>query len=80
MTYDVIDLARRAPLLNVDDVSAYLGVSVRTIWTLRAEGLFAPGTKIGKRVLWREEVLLNWLDSMTEAPGDSAVYKMRSAG
>ena len=67
-------------LLNVKEVARYLGVSVRTVWGLRAEGNFAPGTKIGKRVLWRELVLRHWIEAVTEAPGESATYKFRSAG
>lgn len=67
-------------LMNVDEVAERLGVSPRTIWGLRAEGKFAPCTKIGKRVFWRESVLRAWLVQVTEAPGESAVYKLRSAG
>lgn len=67
-------------LLNVKEVAAYLGVCVRTVWGLRAEGNFAPGTKIGKKVVWREAVLKAWLEEATEAPGESAVYQFRSAG
>jgi excisionase family DNA binding protein len=70
----------RERLLTVGEVAEYLGVSVRTVWGLRAEGKFAPGTRIGKRVIWREPVLLAWLDEVTEVPGESAVYKFRSAG
>jgi hypothetical protein len=33
------------------EVAEYLGVCVRTVWSLRAEGNFAPGTKIGKKVV-----------------------------
>ena len=70
----------REPLLNVKQVAEYLGVSVRTVWNMRAEGNFAPGTKLGKKVVWRESVLVQWLEEATEAPGESAVYKFRSAG
>jgi len=31
-------------------------------------------------VMWRESVLKAWLEEATEAPGESAVYKFRSAG
>jgi excisionase family DNA binding protein len=67
-------------LMNVKEVAEYLGVSVRTVWSLRAEGNFAPGTKIGKRVVWRIPVLREWIEQVTEKPGESAVYKFRSAG
>ncbi|AXG12289.1 helix-turn-helix transcriptional regulator [Intrasporangium calvum] len=70
----------RERLLSVADVAEYLGVSVRTVWGLRAEGNFAPGTRIGRRVVWRESVLTAWLEEATEAPGESAVYKFRSVG
>ena len=67
-------------LMNVKEVAEYLGVCVRTVWALRAEGNFAPGTKIGKKVVWRESVLRQWLVESTEEPGESATYKYRSAG
>lgn len=67
-------------LMGVHAVAEYLGVSVRTVWGLRAEGKFAPGTKIGKQIRWRESVLIDWLAASTEEPGESAVYQYRSAG
>lgn len=67
-------------LLDAREVAEYLGVSVRTVWGLRAEGKFAPGTKIGKRVVWRESVLHQWIEAVTETPGQSATYMFRSAG
>jgi predicted DNA-binding transcriptional regulator AlpA len=78
MTVEQVAASER--LMNVKEVAEYLGVCVRTVWTLRAEGNFAPGTKIGKKVVWRESVLRQWLVDSTEAPGDSATYKFRSAG
>ena len=70
----------REPLLNVQQVADYLGVCKRTVYNLRNEGNVAPGTKIGRMVMWRESVLKAWLEEATEAPGESAVYKFRSAG
>jgi predicted DNA-binding transcriptional regulator AlpA len=67
-------------LMNVKEVAEYLGVCPRTVWSLRAEGNFAPGTKIGKKVVWRESVLREWLVESTEEPGESATYKFRSVG
>ena len=68
-------------LLTVKEVAALLNVSPRTVWGLRAAGTFAPGTKIGKKVFWRESVLRRWLvEDATEEPGESATYKYRSAG
>jgi predicted DNA-binding transcriptional regulator AlpA len=78
MTVEQVAASER--LLNVKEVAEYLGVCVRTVWTLRAEGNFAPGTKIGKNVVWRESVLRQWLVDSTEDPGESATYKFRSAG
>ncbi|MFC8501727.1 helix-turn-helix transcriptional regulator [Pedococcus sp. NPDC057267] len=76
----VEQLAAPERLMNVKEVAEYLGVCVRTVWTLRAEGNFAPGTKIGKKVVWRESVLRQWLVESTEEPGESATYRYRSAG
>jgi predicted DNA-binding transcriptional regulator AlpA len=78
MSVEQVAAAER--LMNVNEVAEYLGVCVRTVWTLRAEGNFAPGTKIGKKVVWRESVLRQWLVDATEEPGESATYKFRSAG
>ena len=76
----VEEMPPRERLMNVREVADYLGVCARTVWSLRAEGKFAPGTKIGKKVVWRESVLREWLVESTEAPGESATYKFRSAG
>lgn len=53
-------------LLDVDAVAEILGVSTRTIWDLRAQGRFAPATKVGRRVLWRREKITAWLELQTE--------------
>jgi predicted DNA-binding transcriptional regulator AlpA len=66
--------------MNHKEVAEYLGVSIRTVWGLRATGNFAPGTKIGKRVVWRESVLREWIETVSERPGESATYKFRSVG
>lgn len=76
----VTEHGKREPLLGVREVAEYLGVSVRTVWGLRAEGNFAPGTRIGKRVVWRESILLAWVEQATEQSGEAATYKFRSAG
>lgn len=76
----VEEMPPRERLMNVKEVAEYLGVCVRTVWGLRAEGNFAPGTKIGKKVVWRESVLRQWLVDSTEEPGESATYQFRSAG
>lgn len=76
----VVEVAAPERLMNVKEVAEYLDVCTRTVWTLRAEGNFAPGTKIGKKVVWRESVLREWLVEATEEPGESATYKYRSAG
>lgn len=71
--------AVRERLLDVHEVAEYLGVSVRTVWGLRASGHFAPATKIGKRCVWREVVIRKWLEDSTEAPGESATYPRKGA-
>ena len=47
----VVEVAAPERLMNVKEVAEYLGVCPRTVWTLRAEGNFAPVTKIGKKRL-----------------------------
>ncbi|GEM_PF-6152205 len=75
-----VDMSSWERLMTVKEVAEVLGVCERTVWSLRAEGNFAPGTKIGKKVVWRESVLREWLVTATEEPGESATYKFRSAG
>lgn len=53
-------------LLGVEAVAELLGVSTRTVWDLRAQGRFAPATKVGRRVFWRREKITAWLELQTE--------------
>ena len=39
----------------------------RAALTLRQEGRFAPAIKVGRRMLWDEEVLTAWLEANREA-------------
>lgn len=66
----------RERLLDVREVAEYLGVSERTVWQLRSSGRFAPCTRIGRRVVWRESVLEEWLSLATEeTPGRDTVSR-----
>ena len=54
--------------LTIEEVAQSLRVTVPTVRWLRQEGRFAPAIKVGRRVLWDEEVLTAWLEANREAP------------
>jgi excisionase family DNA binding protein len=54
--------------LTIEEVARSLRVTVPTVRWLRQEGRFAPTIKVGRRVLWDEEVLTAWLEANREAP------------
>ena len=54
--------------MTIEEVAQSLRVTVPTVRWLRQEGRFAPATKVGRRVLWDEEVLTAWLEANREAP------------
>ena len=45
----VEEMPPRERLMNVREVADYLGVCARTVWSLRAEGKFAPGRRSARR-------------------------------
>ncbi len=52
--------------LNIEEVAEALRVSVPTIRWLRQEGRFAPAIRVGRRLVWDEGVVLDWLASNQE--------------
>ena len=52
--------------LNIEEVAETCRVSVPTIRWLRQEGRFAPATRVGRRLVWDESVVLDWLASNQE--------------
>jgi excisionase family DNA binding protein len=53
--------------LTIEEVARSLRVSVPTVRWLRQKGRFAPGIKIGRRVVWDEEALAAWVEANREA-------------
>jgi len=64
----VNDVSRSGEFLTRADVARFLSVSSRTIarWEHLRQG--PPRIKIGNRILYRRESLLDWLKSHEEQP------------
>ena len=57
----------RLTLMSLSDVSLVLGVDEGTIRNLRAQGRFAPATKVGRKLRWSEASLQKWLEDQQES-------------
>jgi excisionase family DNA binding protein len=53
-------------LLTIDEVAAYLRVSVLTVRWLRQEGRFAPAIKVGRRLVWDARDVVAWAEANRE--------------
>lgn len=53
-------------LMTIEEVAEHLRVPVLTIRWLRQEGRFAPAVKVGRRLLWEESVVNDWVDANRE--------------
>jgi len=57
------------PMISLEDVSAMLAVSKRTISRLIKEGDFPEPYRISAAVLrWKKSVVLEWLKTRQQAP------------
>jgi excisionase family DNA binding protein len=54
---------RTFPSLTIEQVADRLGVSSTTIFRMIARGTAPPSYKVGKRRLWRERDVLDWLET-----------------
>lgn len=63
-------MARR-PLLSIEEVSAYLGVPVATLYGWRTKGTGPKASRVGRWVRYRAEDIERWLDQQAQAPGAS---------
>ena len=57
--------AGRRPLGTIEEVSAYLRLPIRTLYSQRHRG-HAPGSlglRVGKRLVWDWEEVDSWLES-----------------
>ncbi|MGL5827641.1 MAG: helix-turn-helix transcriptional regulator [Nocardioides sp.] len=55
------------PLLDIEEVAAYLRVKVGTVRWLRQEGRFAPPIKVGRRLAWERSAVLAWVAENRES-------------
>lgn len=53
-------------LLNVNEVSEYLGISIRTVWALRATGKL-PAYKVGHLTRWRRNDVYRYMADLPRA-------------
>jgi excisionase family DNA binding protein len=56
-------------LWSVQDVSAYLGVPVDTIYQWRSQGTGPPGRRMGKRLRYRPQDVRDWVESLSTVVG-----------
>ena len=54
------------PLMDIDEVAAYLKVPVLTIRWLRQEGRFAPAIRVGRRLSWDPRDVEAWVEANRE--------------
>ena len=54
------------PLLTIEEVAEYLRAPVLTIRWLRQEGRFAPAVKVGRRLAWRRDDVIAWVEAQRE--------------
>lgn len=60
----------RRPLASVEEVSAYLGVPVATLYAWRHRGLGPRASKVGRHLRYRWADVERWLDE--QAKGEVA--------
>lgn len=51
-------------LWTVEDVSEYLAVPVRTVYAWRSAGTGPPGRRVGKRLRYRAQDVVAWVDAL----------------
>ena len=53
-------------LWGIEDVSAYLGVPVGTLYYWRSKGFGPPGKRVGKYVRFKPDEVEAWFDAQAE--------------
>lgn len=66
-------------LLSPEDLAAYLGVSLATVYRWRARRTGPPGLRVGKNVRFRREVVERWLDEHAETTPEYHLDQLRAA-
>jgi excisionase family DNA binding protein len=54
-------------LLRVDEVADRLGISIRTVWSLRSSGAIPDAVKIGTATRWRRSEIESHIRSLNAA-------------
>lgn len=52
------------PLWGVDEVSAFLGVPVKTLYEWRRKGYGPQGTRVGRHLRYRPDGVLAWFENL----------------
>ncbi len=60
-TYPMNTIENEPLALDVRGVAALLGVSARHVWSMNASARMPAPVRLGKRVLWRRDELVEWL-------------------
>ena len=60
---DVLSTSKKNVLLNVEDLSSLLGISVRTIWRRESTGDVPKPVRIGGLVRWRRSDIDAWIEA-----------------
>ena len=60
-------------MLLPEDVAAFLGVPVKTLYQWRYKGVGPPGIRVGRHVRYRRQDLDAWLDRLAEMGGRGEV-------
>ena len=58
--------AHRSRLLRPDEVAAFLGIPLATIYRWRSRGDGPPGIRVGRHVRYRLEDVDRWLDEQRD--------------
>ncbi|MEN3267103.1 helix-turn-helix domain-containing protein [Pseudonocardia sp.] len=56
----------REPLWGVEEVSAYLGVPVRTLYQWRTKNYGPHGMRVGRHLRYKASDVVRWLDELGE--------------
>jgi excisionase family DNA binding protein len=61
-----VDLVDR-PLLRPDEIAAFLGIPLGTIYRLRSRGDGPVGIRVGRHLRYRVQDVVRWLDDHRES-------------
>ncbi|HEX5403517.1 MAG TPA: helix-turn-helix domain-containing protein [Pseudonocardiaceae bacterium] len=60
------DLGTFEPLWTVDDVSAFLGIPVHTLYQWRTNRKGPPARRVGKHLRYRPDDVRTWFDALDQ--------------